>query len=322
MRNRDERVVPVYIGAAEYAAGPPVALETEVRDIAMRRRLRSADHGARTFARWDGDDLELVEAALRNCLRSSQRDAREIDAVFLLSNGLDAKNNLDAGWLGDLSQRLGLSSVPHYQIGMAGCAGFHWAARLATGLIRGGECLHVLVATFDKADGVLQRLYGEATDSPYLTGDAAAACVFSSSPRAMSYRLVGRVVNVWDGGQVRQSSLHEEVRCVDRLFRETCAGADLSLSEIDLFITNNYSLDVSRLYCQVANISFSKAFTQTIATHAHCFGSDNIINLRHAHLDCLIAPEQHSMLFSAGPYQWGACVIEGLGRPRGLECQT
>jgi hypothetical protein len=143
----------------------------------------------------------------------------------------------------------------------------------------------------------------------------------SSSLRSLSYRLAGSVVNVWDGRQAVDSSLDDEVRCIDRLFRETCANADVSLDEIRLFITNNYSLEVSRLYCQIANIRFSKAFTQTIATHAHCFGSDNLINLHHANQSGLIAEGECAMLFSAGPHQWGACVIEALGSVRELEWQ-
>lgn len=321
MRGHHKGVSDVYIGAVAYAAGDLVALEREIGDATLRARLRSASHGADTVPRWEGNVIELAEAALRHCLISSQRDPCDVDAVFLISNGLDAGNNLNAGWLGALSQRLGLESVPHYQLGMTGCAGFHWAARLAAGLVRSGECRNVLVLSFDKAGGALQRVYGESTDAPYLTGDAAAACMLSSSLRSLSYRLAGSVVNVWDGRQAVDSSLDDEVRCIDRLFRETCANADVSLDEIRLFITNNYSLEVSRLYCQIANIRFSKAFTQTIATHAHCFGSDNLINLHHANQSGLIAEGECAMLFSAGPHQWGACVIEALGSVRELEWQ-
>ena len=72
----------------------------------------------------------------------------------------------------------------------------------------------------------------------------------------------------------------------------------------------NYSLAVSKLYCQLAEVSYSKAFTQNIATHAHCFGSDNLINLQCAQQ--LIMVGHRVMLFSAGPFQWGACVLQKL----------
>lgn len=97
--------------------------------------------------------------------------------MILASNGLDAAGGLDLAWLGESSRRLGLSRAVHYHVGMAGCAGFHWAARLAASLVAADQCDSVLIVTFDKGEGALQRLYGEDTDFPYLTGDAAAACL-------------------------------------------------------------------------------------------------------------------------------------------------
>lgn len=301
---------PVHIGAACYAAGPLVPLEEAISDEAMRARLRNPNHGSDTFPQWDHDIADLAESAITQCMASAGRQASQIDAVFLTSNGLDARNNLDGSWLGVLDARLGLCHAPHYQLGMAGCAGFHWAAKLATGLIESGQCDHILVASFDKAQDGLQRLYAENPDFPYLTGDAAAACIFSSSPASLDYRLVGRVINKWDGRQAIRTSLEEEVRCIARLIDEALESAAMRAEEIDLLISNNYSLDISRLYCQIAGLDYAKAFTRTIASHAHCFGSDNLINLHHTGRLAGVGAGQKTMLFSAGPFQWGACLLE------------
>lgn len=303
---------PVYLGAVRYEAGELVALEEVIPSDATRARLRHADHGADTLARSSRSALELAQAAIEACLTSDARPREAIDAVILASNGLDAAGGLDLAWLGESSRRLGLSRAVHYHVGMAGCAGFHWAARLAASLVAADQCDSVLIVTFDKGEGALQRLYGEDTDFPYLTGDAAAACLVGGSPQGLDYRLQGKVVNVWDGEQAIRPSLDAEVGCIYELLTTTCASAGLSMDDVDTFITNNYSLDMSRLYCQIAGVGEAKAFTQTIATHAHCFGSDNLINLYHAQKRLPLTAGQRAMLFSAGPFQWGACVLEKL----------
>ena len=301
---------PTYVGAAQYAAGSPVPLEEVIADVELCARLRAPGHGAVSVPRWDLDVLELAEAAARKSLLASKRHPQEIGAVFLVSNNLDAQNNLDAAWLGGLSKKLGLSKAAHYQIGMAGCAGFHWAAKLAAGLIGSALCDHILILSFDKADGNLRRLYAEETDFPYVTGDAGAACIFSASEHALAYRLLGKVGNTWDGEQALRVCMEDEIRCIDELIQQTYASASMAAQDVDLLITNNYSFTVSRLYCQLADLSFTKAFTKTIPTHAHCFASDSIINLHHVQHAVNLQVGQRLMLLSAGPFQWGACVLE------------
>lgn len=315
MRNTqlNERAIirQVYVGAVQHAAGDLIDLEEVVLNKATQAALRHADHGAGTLARSDRSAQALAEAAMDACLSGGNRARGAIDAVILASNGLDAAGTLDAEWLGVLSQRLEISRAAHYQAGIAGCAGFHWAARIAASLIASDQCNNALVVTFDKAEGALERMYGEGTDFPYLTGDAAAACVFSSSPDAMDYRLKGKVVNVWDGNQAIRPNLDDEIRCIDELFKTACKSAGVHRGQLDMLITNNYSLNVSRLYSQLAEVSYAKTFTQNIATYAHCFGSDNLINLYCAQQQS-IKPGHHLMLFGAGPYQWGACVLQKL----------
>ena len=86
----------------------------------------------------------------------------------------------------------------------------------------------------------------------------------------------------------------------------------MNANDIDLLITNNYSLNVSRLYSYITGISFEKIYTDTIATHAHCFSSDISINLHHSQRSKLIETGARVLTFSAGPYQWGACIFEKI----------
>lgn len=318
--NGHAMVQQVYIGASQHTVGDLVALEEAISDAPMRANLRHADHGANTFSRSDRNAVELAEGAMAACLAASNRNHSSIDAVILASNGIDAAGGLDSAWLGSLSQRLGLSSAAHYQIGLAGCASFHWAARLAASLVGAGQCNNVLIVTFDKVEGALQRLYAEGSDFPYLTGDAAAACLVSNSPEFLDYRLQGKVINIWDGHHATSPSLDAEIHHIDQLFQQVCSSAGVDMDQVDLLITNNYSMDVSRLYCQIAGMNETKAFTQTIATHAHCFGSDNIINLHHSQQARPLLPGQRVMLFSVGPCQWGACILQKLNRIPEVAC--
>lgn len=307
-----DAIRPVYLGAVQYEAGRSVKLEDVIEDPAMCARLRAPEHGSDRIPCWEGDILVLAERAVQRCLAACARSASQIDAVFLVSTGLDARENLDGAWLGTFSQGLELDKASHYQIGMTGCAGLHWAAKLAAGLIGAGQCENILIVSFDKADGALQRLYGEETDFPYVTGDAAAACLLSSLPALLDYRIVGRIANVWDGGQALRASLEEEAGCIARMLEDTCTSAGPSLTDIDLLVSNNYSFNVSRFYALLAGVDSSKVFTDTIGSHAHCFSSDNLINLHHARLAGRVGAGARLLLFSAGPYQWGACMLEVL----------
>lgn len=310
----------VYVGAAHYAAGTLLPIEHGIPDPAICASLRAGNHGANTYAHHASDILELAEAAMRACLAGAALRPAQIDAVFLVSSALDARNNLDPAWLGDLNERLELDQAVHYHIGITGCGGFHWAARLAAGLVGAGSCSRILVVCFDQAAGPLQRLYGEGTSFTYVTGDAAAACVIGNSADGLDYRLLGQVVNLYDGKQIARPSIDSEIETISRLFQKTYEQAGLSPRDIDAFITNNYSLDISRLYCQLAGLPFAKAWTSTIATHAHCFSADNLINLSQLTAAGGMKDGDTALLFSTGPIQWGACVLQKLPRSTERAC--
>ncbi|MGJ7528847.1 3-oxoacyl-[acyl-carrier-protein] synthase III C-terminal domain-containing protein [Variovorax sp. GB1P17] len=256
---------------------------------------------------------ELAKAAIRSCLTSVPMEAAEIDAVFLVSCTLDAQNNLQPVWLGELAECSGLQQVPHYHIGITGCAGFHWATRLASAMVASGNSDRVLVVMFDKATSPLQRLYGEGTAFMYVTGDAAAACIVSASSSGMDYRLLGQVINLHDSNQIAVPSMDAEIYKISELFTAAYAQAGRSARDIDHFISNNYSLEVSRLYCQLAEVDFRKAVTSPIGTHAHCFSADNLIGLRQLADGKELNAGNTVLCFSAGPHQWGACLLEKLG---------
>lgn len=312
MLKRSGMTREVYLGASQYAAGALRPIEHSIDDPATCASLRASAHGANTFAHHESCVGELIEAAVRSCLVSAPIEVAEIDAVFLVSCSLDAQDNLQPAWLGSLTERLGLQQVPHYHVGITGCAGFHWAARLASAMVASGNASRALIVTFDKATTPLQRLYGERTTFMYVTGDAAAACIVSAFPSGMDYRLLGQVVNLYDSKQITAPSMDAEIYKISEMFAAAYVQASRSAQDIDHFITNNYSLEVSRLYCQIAEVDFHKAVTSPIGTYAHCFSSDNLIGLRRLADSKKLIAGNTVLCFSAGPHQWGACILEKL----------
>ncbi|MGX0891165.1 3-oxoacyl-[acyl-carrier-protein] synthase-3 [Pseudomonas sp. ADAK2 TE3594] len=300
----------VYVGAAEYAAGETVNIETAIPNSETCALLRRPENGVANFSHYQESIFDLVVRSVTQSLASAGLTAGDMDAVFLVSNMLDAQNNLDINWLEDLSRRLQLENTPQYQIGLTGCAGFHAALRLGAGLIASGNCSRVLLISFDQAGQKLQRIYGEGTDFTYVTGDAAASCILSSNAQGMEYELMGKVEYTSDTTQISNPSSDQEMRSISSLIKRTYASANLAASSIQHYICNNYTLDITRLFCQLAGVAYSKAVINKLPEHAHCFNSDNIINLKYLSDEKKIAVGDNILLFSTGPFQSGACVIK------------
>jgi 3-oxoacyl-[acyl-carrier-protein] synthase III len=301
----------VYVGGIEFSAGRSESLENEVGGE-LSALLKSSSYGLSKYAYHEFNISELIVETIKKTLALSKLNSNVIDAVFVISNTLDASNNLDANWLGEINEITGLERATNYHIGMAGCGGFHWAARLAASLIMSNECEHILLVSFDKGIAPLQRVYDDNPNFIYVTGDAAASCVFSSSRENMEYTLLGKILNAYDGKQIVQPTDEKELRIISKLFKDAYSYANIAANKVNYFISNNYNLRVSQLFCQLANVSFSKAYTENIAKYAHCFSADNMINL--CTLNASQKPEKESivLLFSTGPFQWGACVFKKI----------
>lgn len=302
----------VYLGAVEYETGTPRPLEWSIHDASKCKLLRSESYGLNEFACYESDILDLAGKSINKSLESSQLSASDIDAVFIISNLLDSKDNLNASWISAMDEANGLGDATHYYIGNTGCGGFHWAARLAAGLISSNDCDNILIISFDNAVHPLRRLYDDEENFTYVTGDAAASCILSSSEQKMDFVLKGKITTAFDAKQITEPSQETELRTISKLFKDTYKKSNITAKEINCFISNNYTLNISRLFCQLANINFSKAYVENIPTYAHCFSSDNLINLNSVLSSKKLSSGNNVMLFSAGPFQWGANIIQKL----------
>jgi len=303
----------VYLGATEYSAPSFVRIEDGLEDMQLCAKLQKKSPEIKRFPLFNSDIIDLLIPALKKCLKSSKRNPTAIDAIFLVSNTLDASCNLNASWLTKINRIFNAQQgINYYHIGIVGCAGFAWAAKVASSLIISGQYRNILIASFDKASTPLQRVYAEDTSFPYVTGDAAAACLLSDSPEHLDYRIINPIITTSDVAQINTPSFERQLPCIVDLFKNIFNATNFKSTDIDLFITNNYSLAVTRLYCQLANIEYKKSFTDTLSDFAHCFSSDSIINLHHATQWGRIQTGDKTLIFSTGMFQWGACIIQKI----------
>lgn len=308
----EEETDNVYFGGVEYCVGDFIKVENELDDTDLINKLCQKEHGNYHFSKYQEDLLPLIEETIRKTLKTTQRDASEIDAILWASNQLEAKNNLNLDWLGKLMSDIGLSHSDQYHVGLAGCSSFHYTAKLATSLIRSQEYKNILVVIFDQAEPYLQRVYATETNYPYLTGDATSSCLWSGCSNHLDYKLHGKVITLSQTEHINTPSVEDEIIIINKLFDQTYFKCKVEPQEIDFLITNNYSQLISDIYAQLARVENNKKFTSTIESHAHCFGSDNIINLNELMKYNFVIPSKKILLFSAGPFQWGTCVLEKI----------
>lgn len=299
----------VYLGGVSYQAGQCV--DIEAADMAQETRavLRSAENGVKNFSHYPGHLSDLIAASVSSTLAAARRSVAEIEVVCVMSSMIDARNNTEPQWLADLANRLGMQTVPFYAIGLADCAGFHAGLRLAAALVAAGDIENALLLSFDQAGDALQRVYGEGTDFVYVTGDSAASCVISQHAHDLRYELRGPVQYTSNTRQIEHFSDEVDMRSIAALSKKTYQQANIPAHAIGHFICNNYTLEATRLFCRLSGLSPTKAATRQLPRYAHCFSSDNLINLTQLQHDDELRAGDHLLLFSTGPFQSGACII-------------
>ncbi|UFH48682.1 3-oxoacyl-[acyl-carrier-protein] synthase III C-terminal domain-containing protein [Pseudomonas sp. KNUC1026] len=304
--------IPVFLGGVYYEAGEPVDIGEAPLSESTCALLRAPENGLMHFSCYPGNLHEKVVAAAKGALTISQRSAEHISTVFVISSMVDARNNLDGQWLAALAKDLQLEHADFYSVGLAGCAGFHAGLRLASAMVGAGDTDNALIMSFDQVGEALDRVYGEGTDFIYVTGDAASACVVSRQPEGLSYALPGGVQYTSNTRQIEHFSNETDMRSLSALIKKAYRQADVTAQAINHFVCNNYTLQATQLFSQLAGLSRSKATPGQLPRYGHCFSSDNLINLKRLEDDSALHPGDQILLLSTGPFQAGACVITRL----------
>ena len=165
---------------------------------------------------------------------------------------------------------------------------------------------------FDSAVSPLQRFYQDDPNFLYVTGDAASSCIVSKAPDAMQYKILPSIINIVDIENLENPSLGRELRIISELFEKIYQATNIKKSEISKFICNNYSTQVNKIYSQLAGLSVEQSLINATSIYAHCFASDNLINLKFLEKEEKIKKEDYLLTFSTGPYQWGTAILEVL----------
>ncbi|KPB36986.1 MupB [Pseudomonas savastanoi pv. phaseolicola] len=299
----------IYLGGVSYETGESVDIAAAAMSPETLDLLRAPENNVKNFSHLPGDLFDSACTSVAHSLTASGRHASDIDAVFLISSMVDAQNNIDAQWLADLSTRLGMETIPFYAVGLAGCAGFHAGLKCASAMVASGDLKNALLLSFDQSGGDLQRVYGEGSDFIYVTGDAVSSCLVSRDAHQLPYKLCGHVQYTSNTRQIENFSSETDMRSISALMKRTYQQSSIPAASVSRFICNNYTLEATRLFCQLSGINHGKAVTRQLPRFAHCFGSDNLINLKQLEMDKELSAGDHILLFSTGPFQMGACII-------------
>lgn len=303
----------VYIGAIGYAIGEQLPLNELTQDSSILSKIREKSNGIEMIPVHHGSEFELLEIAIGRSLENGNVSIQDIDAIVVCSNNLDSKDGTKSTELANFLISIGMEKTCCFQIASVECAGFPWALKVAYSLISSGCYQRILLATFDSvAGGGIDRFYGLQGDFPYVTGDAASACIVADRDKDLNYSVVAAPINTWSTKQAINESLETEVDCLVELFSEAMRIGNLSPSEIDMVICNNYSYEVSEFYAYLSSIDLNKFHVESIPEFAHCFSSDSLLNISHA--DQLDKMKQgcRILVFGSGTSQWGICLLEKI----------
>lgn len=142
-----------------------------------------------------------------------------------------------------------------------------------------------------------------------MTGDAVSSCLVSRDAHQLPYKLCGHVQYTSNTRQIENFSSETDMRSISALMKRTYQQSSIPAASVSRSICNNYTLEATRLFCQLSGINHGKAVTRQLPRFAHCFGSDNLINLKQLEMDKELSAGDHILLFSTGPFQMGACII-------------
>ncbi len=136
---------------------------------------------------------------------------------------------------------------------MNGCANFHAALKQAHAALKSLQYKNILIVVFDQAKPFLQRVYDLNEDFIYLTSDACSSCLVSVNKRNKNCQFLldsdiefRTNVNFLNGFESK--SFDDELYEISNLFNSIYNSYNVSSSDIDYLITNNYSQLISQVY--------------------------------------------------------------------------
>jgi 3-oxoacyl-[acyl-carrier-protein] synthase III len=296
-----------------YYIHSPSAVIGEIRSIASVPELAADSErlnhflnmGLQSHAVYGGSISDLALECLKKVLNSAPYAASEIDTILLCSSSYGERSFFIEAIRGTLLEA-GLVHAHPIHISLSFCANVHTAIFTAVGLLRNEQASKILILSVDKTDAEV----GSWIFAPNVTilSDGACGFIVSADKSALGIRGVAlhSEPTLW-GVDIKLDFL--------RYMKMTMSGARSAVEavrpgpapQIASFIVNNYNNSVMNSFAVSLGMK-DVLFRSNLPKLAHCYASDNIINLLDA-LDEGELDEANVLMMGSSPTIWGATLL-------------
>mgnify|MGYP002713059493 CR=1 FL=1 len=254
---------------------------------------------------------ELAVSAVQDFSSSKGFDLSEIEVVIYATSTLWKREYSEREQMSDFLIKSGLENA--YPIGVfgSGCANFHVALKMASGLVDSGAHQNVLIVTTDVAGGQKTRVI----DPNVSIASDGAACALVSADKRMddAYKvgsvemLYGSVLAHINPKEARTEYFNEVAKGVKKTIRKTLEMDRLNVSDVSRVVTNNYNVNTLKMFTALAGFSESQLFFECVEDYAHCFASDSIICMNALHGSD--ASDDVVLVLGTGTQMWAGAML-------------
>jgi 3-oxoacyl-[acyl-carrier-protein] synthase III len=274
----------------------PIAGDSDLLDFLHANGLRDYRHA-------DRDPPELAAEAMRETLRLSGLDPRQIGAVVWSSTSFQQRS----WYTDDVSRQLGAlglwTAIP-VGVTLSECGNLAAALQVATGLVADGH-RHVLVVVADRCPSPDQRLVAP---SLAVLSDGAASCIVSAEPGGFEFLAAAQYANHRARpGETAQSMLviRQNAEGMRRAVAAALGKTSIAPDDVGTMLTNNLAISILELFATQAGIPFERMFTGNISSHGHVYAADVLLNLA----GCSAKKGSSVLLATNGTCNWAAIVL-------------
>lgn len=252
---------------------------------------------------------EMAIKSLQKTLEASKILPDEVDILIFSSDSVgDQRERECNSKIHNICEKLGLVNAYPIGINQSTCGNFCSSLRVAASMLQAGEANNILLVTAEKNENGKRIMDNNAA----VLSDGAASCLVSTSDQA-SYKLLG----------ITQSSCHcmgDEAEAGSKIFlalsefqkafEKFVQQHGLEISELKQLIPNNYNHTLLTLYSQISQVGIEKTYIGNLASNAHVYSSDNLINLMSYSNSTHLQLGDQIVMLGNGPSNWGLTALE------------
>jgi 3-oxoacyl-[acyl-carrier-protein] synthase III len=298
----------VYLSRIGVALGDPVPIAELPEVVAAGSAANLEKEGLSRCLVSGRTSWELAIEAAGRTLEGLPSVVDSVDAVVYVSDSyLDGPAPLR------VLDAIGLSQIPFYGTGMAGCGNLSSALQTARCLVLAGVARVVLVITTDVCPPG-RRLMGANLS---VLSDGAASCLVSAEPGQGGFRLL-------DVRTAVDASLHAlaldsqtlpvlkaTALGIRRLGTALFEAGGFNGSAVAHLVTHNYGGSAVRIMASAIGVPADRIWCPTAADLGHCFAADALINLAALGESGALHPGDRLLALMTGEAVWGCAYLQG-----------